>query len=52
MDYSTLLRLWEGASSEQLIAPKVVIGLVVVLCLWYLVRYFYRSFRLSRRLKK
>jgi hypothetical protein len=51
MDVS-LWHLWLGASREQLIAPTVVVGFVVVLCLWYLTRYFYRSFRLSRRLKR
>ncbi|QQZ44308.1 anti-phage defense ZorAB system ZorA [Pseudomonas sp. SK3(2021)] len=52
MDFSTLVHLWSAASSEQLIAPKIVVGFVTVLCTWYLVRYFYRSFRLSSRLKK
>lgn len=52
MDFSTLVQLWSAASSEQLIAPRMVVSLVVILCVWYLIRYFYRSFRLSARLKR
>jgi len=52
MDFSTLLHLWGAASSEQLIAPKMVVGLVFILCAWYFVRYFCRSFKLSAQLKR
>ncbi|EJT5132544.1 anti-phage defense ZorAB system ZorA [Pseudomonas aeruginosa] len=52
MDYSKWLDLWDKATPEQLIAPVFVFSLVTVLCLWYLLRYFVRSFALSRRLKK
>ena len=52
MDYSKWLDLWDKATPEQLIAPVFVFSLVTVLCLWYLLRYFLRSFALSRRLKK
>src|SRR5213080_2722826 len=52
MNFSTLLHLWGAASSEQLIAPKIVVGVVSILCAWYFVRYFCRSFKLSRQLKR
>lgn len=52
MDFSTLVHLWGAASSEQLIAPKMVVGLVFILCAWYFVRYFCRSFKLSAKLKR
>lgn len=52
MDFSVLWHLWRAAPSEQLIAPTVVVGLVSVLCLWYLFRYFLRSFRLTSQLKR
>lgn len=52
MDYSKWLDLWDKATPEQLIAPVFVFSLVTVLCLWYLLRYFLRSFALSWRLKK
>lgn len=48
---SKWLDLWDKATPEQLIAPVFVCSLVTVLCLWYLLRYFYRSFILSRTLK-
>ncbi len=51
MDFSTLLHLWGVASSEQLIAPKMVVGFVFVLCAWYFFRYFCRSFKLGNQLK-
>lgn len=55
MDFSTLIHLWGVASSEQLIAPKTVFAIVFLLCAWYFVRYFCRSFKLTgqlRRMKK
>jgi len=51
MDFSTLLKLWDDASTAQLMAPRVVMAAVAVLCLWYVGRYFIPSFVLSRRLK-
>lgn len=51
MDYlKKLLEMW-GVAPEQLIAPIFVVCSVAVLCLWYLWRYFWRSFGLSRQLK-
>ena len=52
MDFSTLRHLWDAASSEQLIAPITVVVLVLILCACYFVRYFYRSFSLSAKLKR
>ncbi|MDC6380406.1 anti-phage ZorAB system protein ZorA [Pseudomonas graminis] len=52
MDFSVPWHLWRAAPSEQLIAPTVVVGLVSVLCAWYLFRYFLRSFKLSSQLKR
>lgn len=51
MDYSRWVALWNTATPEQLIAPVFVCSLVTVLCIWYLLRYFLRSFALSRSLK-
>ncbi|MBO3274108.1 type I Zorya anti-phage system protein ZorA1 [Pseudomonas schmalbachii] len=50
MNYLNWLQLWAEAAPEQKFAPIAVVGLVTVLCLWYLIRYFFRSFGLSRRL--
>lgn len=52
MDYSNWVGLWGKATPEQLIAPVFVFSLVTVLCLWYAVRYLWRSFTLSRQLKR
>jgi putative membrane protein len=52
MDTSTLLSLWSNATPAQLLAPIFVVSLVAVLCLLYGIHYFFRSFLLSRRLKK
>jgi len=51
MDYSRWVALWNTATPEQLIAPVFVCSLVTVLCIWYMLRYFLRSFALSRSLK-
>lgn len=51
MDYSKWLELWNKATPEQLIAPTFVVCSVALLCLWFFLRYFLRSFLLSRRLK-
>lgn len=52
MDISTFLDLWTNAKAAQLIAPVVVVSSVAVLCLIYGIHYFFRSFRLSSRLKR
>lgn len=52
MDFSTLVHLWNTASSEQLLAPKYVGSAVAALCLWYVVRYLIPSYVLSIRLKR
>ena len=51
MDFSTLLKLWADASTAQLMAPRVVMVAVTVLCLWFVGKYLIPSFALSRRLK-
>ncbi len=51
MDISTLLALWNSDDWIQLLAPIVVVSFVALLCLIYGIHYFYRSFRLSGRLK-
>ncbi len=51
MDFSTLLKLWADASTAQLMAPRVVMVAVTVLCLWFVGKYLMPSFALSRRLK-
>jgi len=51
MDFSTLVSLWNAANPEQLLAPKIVVGSVALLSIWYIIRYLVPSYILSVRLK-
>lgn len=51
MNISTLIGLWADATAEQLVAPTLVIVLVTLFCIWFLIRYFIPSLRISKRLK-
>lgn len=49
---NTLTDIWSNATTQQLIAPVTVTTLVAVLCIWYVLRYLYPSFKLSKTFRQ
>lgn len=52
MDYLSFLSLFKHANGMQLAAPVSVVSFVTLLCSFYLVQYFFKSYSVSSLLKK